>query len=217
VSDRYPYLSDGVKQRIARGEVPPPRTTTDPPDPIRDLKLDIAIAQDNGNQAAVDRLNVQWLRAARKGLDADTWEPPEPTNRNVGQPVSKAELLRAAKKADDAGQGDVAFAYRAKAMHAPEADVRDKLKTTYVMEAAEGIEGGGVERGRRERAAALQELRGGLPPQPAPPPPAQPQTAQEFNAAISKADADGDQHAANRLRTGLLGLNRAATEQSMSL
>lgn len=218
MSDRYSDLPESVRTQIARGQVPPPRQTGDPEDPIPDLKVSIAIAEARGDFDAVGALQAKWLDLSRRGVES-TWQPPKPgDNEDVFGSASRDDLLKRAHAAAENGDDDKAHRLRVRAMHAPTGDAAEALKAASEAERNASIGGdkstyaGDV---MRRNTEALHKLRGEPDPLPAPSLPAQPQTPQEFNAAIAEADAAGDTRRSDALRTGLLNLHRQRAEAAV--
>lgn len=209
--DRYPYLSDNVKAQIARGEVPPPRETTDPPDEVRDIKLALAIAQDEGDWTVIERLNVQWLDAQRAGRDANTWQPPEKEAGTFSAPT-KAEVQRAARKAQEDGDQDRANALYVKAMHMPNDDGREFLQRAETLDEAGDHVGAD-----RARAQAMAVQRGDDPNPPARPEPAPPMTREELTAAAHEAASRGDWDEHDRFNAQMMANKRQAMESNAPL
>lgn len=206
-----PGLSPRVRARIDAGQVPPPRQYGDPPDDVRDIRFALAVAEDKGDGAAVDRLNLQWIEAMRQGRDLNTWQPPDPGPVNRG-PVSSSDYRLAAEKAEEAGNVELALSYRLKAARGGgdiDASTADRAR------AAE--EAGDWQEVDLANAEMVLALRGDPPPSPPPPPPAMPQTNAELAEAARQADVAGDWRQADRYRAAQLGLQRSRQERTVPL
>lgn len=175
-------VPEGVRARIERGEVPPPRVWTDAPDPIRDTRYAIAVAEDKGDMGEVNRLNARWLNLQAEGHTSD-WQPKAYNPAEQRMTPSQGELERAARDADEAGDHERAHTLRVKAMHAP-----NKVDPALNTQIAEAEQAGDWATANRLKGQQLAQLRG----DPAPPPPAPapaPLTVPEMQQAVSQAEA----------------------------
>ena len=201
-------LPERVQARIARGEIPPPRKPHEPVDRLRDLRLSIAIAEDQGDWETISHLNAVMLNEMHNGATSD-WKPqvPAQSRRVDANGVTKAQLLKLAQEATDAGDDDRAHVLKVRAMHAPVGDNLPHLEQARTLD-----EKGDHAEANRARVLSLMALRGDPPPAEQPPAPAVPTTVVELNNAIREAESSGDHGTANRLRVGLLHLQRQRQE-----
>lgn len=209
-ADPYPDLSDDMKRRIASGQVPPPRTSFDPPDRARDLRFAIASAGERGDTDAVSRLSAEWLLSGATSNPHEGWQSPGPAAGSA-LPTDRDGLLRLAKNAAEAGDTERANVLQVKAMQASrrvDPDLHDRI--------AEADDEGDWKTADRLRAEALMQA-GGIKPTPPAPPAPQPETVEELNAAIAESEAAGDQQTINRLNAQKLVLARQEGEFSAPL
>lgn len=206
---RYHYLPEPVRAQVAAGTLPPPRGASDPPDPIADLKIAMAVAEHAGDEAAMWRLNNRWTETIRRdpGVLERTWKPRDVPHRASEEPT-RGDLLERARKAQEDGDEDGANALKFRAMHAPQGRPDDDL----LAAAYEAEEEGDWQTAGRLKAKALSQIRGDRPPPPAPEVPEPPKGAAELNAAIAEAEAAGDFGTADRHRMALLAEARDAME-----
>lgn len=198
---RWPWLSDNIHRRIASGEVPPPREGHEPEDPIRDLRLNIAIAEEDGDVATVERLNAKWLGLQSEGWATKTWRP-QPSREPFERLRFVDDFHRAADRAQEQGDIERAAALRVMAMKAPFPIDDGLARRANAAEAS-----GDHATAGRLKVEMLYQAAGEEMWKPEPVEPAPPLTREELIEARQEADAAGDWRRSDRLNAQLLAMS----------
>ena len=215
LSDRYPNVSEPVRDLIARGLVPPPRGPHDPPDRIRDLRLQIAEAEASGDPFTVAQLNAQWLHAQAEGATSD-WRPAARTTDDMPAAWVARDLADRARVAYEEGNDALGASLQHQASRLNH-EQRQGPQGELLEQADEAEADGRYEDAGLVRAEALGRLREPVADAEVPKPAPMPTTRSELNEAIVEADARGDVYAGSAYRTALLGLARGEVEASAPL